>query len=364
MRIKAAICYSADQTLSVEEVELDSPQAGEVLVRIVATSVCHTDVAAARILKAIHPVVLGHEGAGIIESLGPGVSGLKPGDHVILTGAASCGKCSTCRRGIPSVCEIFQPLFFSGFLPGGQRRLHNQKGAPLSHFFLQSSFAEYAVVPQECAIKVREDAPLDIIGMLGCGVMTGIGAVINRAEVRPGETVAVFGCGGVGISSILGARLAGASRIIAIDINDQKLARARDFGATDLINSQNLKPSDAINDLLKHGVDCAVAASSADSVIPQAIESLGVGGRCIFIAWPARAVKVEASLILSHRSILGCSMGSGCSALEIPFYVDLFMQGRLPIDLMVTRRYALEEINDAFHDLLQGDILKGVIMLR
>jgi Zn-dependent alcohol dehydrogenase len=362
--MKAAVCRELGKPMAVEEVELEEPASGEALVKISAVSICHTDVFAASKLSAIFPVVLGHEGSGVVEKVGAGVSGLKPGDHVVLTGAAACGRCETCIRGSPAMCEVFRPEYFTGYLPGKEKRLKGRDGRPISHFFLQSSFAQYAVVPEACAIKVRSDAPLDSISMLGCGVITGMGAVINRGQVRPGEDVAVFGCGGVGISAVMAARLAGAARIIAVDVVEQKLAWARDFGATHIVNALKEDPVVAIRRLTVRGVDCAVAATEAAPAIPQGVESLGHGGRCVFVASPDGGAKVNTQVLLRHRALLGCSMGSGQASRDIPAYVELFMQGRLPLDKMVTRRYRLPEINDAFRALEKGEVLKALIVME
>jgi S-(hydroxymethyl)glutathione dehydrogenase/alcohol dehydrogenase len=363
MLMKAAVCREAGKSMAVEEVELDEPAAGEVRVKISAVSICHTDVFAASRLTTLLPIVLGHEGAGVVDKVGAGAAGLNPGDHVVLTGAAACGRCGTCIRGNPAMCEVFRPEYFTGYLPGKVKRLKGRDGRPISHFFLQSSFAQYSVVPQECAIKVRTDAPLDNICMLGCGVITGMGAAINRGQVRVGEDVAVFGCGGVGISAVMGARLAGAGRIIAVDVIERKLTWAREFGATHTINATNEDPVEAIKKLTGRGVDCAVAATEAAPAIPQGIDALAHGGRCVFVASPDGGGKVNTRVLLLHRSLLGCSMGSGQASRDIPAYVELFMQGRLPLDKMVTRRFKLEQINEAFQTLEKGEVLKAVIMM-
>ncbi len=223
MKMKAAVLYETNTPFRVEEITLDEPQDQEVLVKMVATGVCHTDLHAAKgELGGRAPIVLGHEGAGIVEKVGPGVTTLKPGDHVVLMVLYTCGKCHFCTIGKPTHCAVGLIAFAMGALPEGGKRLH--KGdQEVAHFFSQSSFAEYAVVSERTAVKVREDAPLEVVALLGCGSTTGIGAVLNTAAIRPGESIAIYGCGGVGQTALLAAKLAGAGKIIAVDVLDRKL---------------------------------------------------------------------------------------------------------------------------------------------
>ena len=277
MKIKAAILYEFQAPLNVEEVDLEPPQEGEVLVKLAGVGVCHADLDISKGSFPISmPVVLGHEGAGIVEQVGAGVTTVKPGDHVVLTGAASCGKCRNCVSGIPSLCEVFGPLLFKGTLPRGQKRL-SKNGQDLNHIFMQSSFAEYAVVPQEAAIKVREDAPLDTIGFLGCGGMTGIGSVVNTARVEAGASVVIFGCGGVGMSALIAARLVGAGKLIAVDALDYKLSVAEELGASHTINATSENLVRHIKQITEGGADYAFAAVGRADAIAQAFDAVRPG---------------------------------------------------------------------------------------
>jgi Zn-dependent alcohol dehydrogenase len=363
--MKAAILYQTRTPLRVEEVELEKPGPGEVMVKLVAAGVCHTDLAVVHGDVSVPlPVVLGHEGAGIVQQVGAGVTSVKPGDHVVLTGGASCGKCYYCIKGMPVLCEIFRPLRFGGFLPEKQLRL-KKNGQKLHHFFLQSSFAEYSVVPQEVAIKVRQDAPLETIGILGCGVMTGLGSVLNAAQVGVGASVAVFGCGGVGLSAIMAANLAGAYRIIAVDILENKLKMAEDLGANYTLDARKGKVVERITQMTGGGADYTIIAVGSVDATLQAIDAVRLGGKCIIIAAPPEGIKIplDPRSLLRERILRGCSMGSGKPTLDIPRYVDLYMDGKLPIDKLVTHRYPLIEINQACEALDQGEAIKPVIML-
>ena len=364
MKIKAAVLYEAQTPLRVEEIDLEEPQEGEVLVKLVGTGLCHTDLGAAESHYRIPiPMVLGHEGAGVIEEVGPRVTTVKPGDHVVLTGDASCGKCRQCMQGRPYLCEFFTPWRVSGMLPGGQRRLRKD-GQELNHFFFQSSFAEYAVVPQEAAIRVREEAPLETIGFLGCGGLTGIGSVVNTAGVKAGASIAIFGCGGVGMSAVMAAKLVGAGKIIAVDVFDKKLRLAEELGATHTINATREDVAEGIRKLTTGGADYTIIATGNAVAAAQAIDAIGFGGTCVVIGAPSRETKVDLdfSAILRERTIKGCIFGSSRATLDIPLYIDLYLSGRLPLDKMVTKRYPLTEINAAFESLKKGEEIKINIM--
>jgi alcohol dehydrogenase len=364
MRIRAAIVHEPGAPLVIQPLELEGPGPGEVRVKIAATSICATEFWAWNWPREKMPLVMGHEGAGVVESVGAGVTGLQRGDHVVLCGAASCGHCRACTHDQPVMCETYRPYYYSGTLLEGRRRLFTPEGLPVNHFFLQSSFAEYAVVPADVAVKIDPAMPLDVACVLGCGGVTGLGAVINRGKVRPGENVAVFGCGGVGASAILGARLAGAAAVIAVDIADAKLEAARDCGATHTVNASRENAVEAVRRITGWGVDCSVAAVDAEKATLDAIESLAPGGRCVTVAPPANGLKLDMLAIIRQRALLGCSMGGGQASLDIPRYVQLSLQGRLPLEKLVTRRYNLIQINDALRDLRRGVVVKGVILME
>ncbi|MFC2031822.1 alcohol dehydrogenase catalytic domain-containing protein [Chloroflexota bacterium] len=362
MKIKAAVLYEPKTPLKVEEVDLDEPKEGEVLVKLVGTGVCHTDLSVANgNIKMPMPIVLGHEGGGIVEKTGPGVTRVKPGDHVVLTGGAFCGKCRYCAMGKPILCEVFRPILFQGILPGGQKRLHKD-GQDLSHFFVQSSFAEYSVAPEEAAIKVRDDAPLDIVCILGCGAITGIGSVINTAQVEVGSSTAIFGCGGVGMSALLAAKAIGAGKIIVVDILDSKLKMAKELGATHTINATLENPVERIAQITGDGADYSFVAILNKDVIIQAIMAIRPGGQCTIIAGiPRGEYRLDNLGILHEKIIKGCRLGSVRAGVDIPAYVDLFMDGRLPLDKLVMRSYPLSEVNSAFEALEKGEVIKSVI---
>lgn len=365
MKMKAAVMYQPGRPLVVEEVELEDPGENEVMVKLVGTGVCHTDLGVQE-TGLVVPMVLGHEGAGVVHKVGPGVTSHKPGDHVVLTGAASCGRCTTCRKGPPVMCETYRPFYFNGYLPGKHLRLRNSKGQPIHHFFMQSSFAEYAVVPADCAVKVREDAPLDLIGVLGCGVKTGLGAVINKLRPEAGSSIAVFGCGGVGMSSIMGARLCGAGKIIAVDVLDNKLQAAAGFGATHFINPKKEDAAARIRQLTGGGADYSVMAVGNSDVIAPAFDCLRFGGTCVVVGASPDGGKASIDLLslIREKKLTGSSMGSGVSGIDIPAWVDLFMQGRLPLDRLVSRWYSLVEINAAFRALADGEVIKPLIVFE
>ncbi|TET41385.1 MAG: NAD(P)-dependent alcohol dehydrogenase [Dehalococcoidia bacterium] len=363
MKIKAAVLFEMGQPLTVEEVDLGGPNEGEVLVKMVGTGLCHTDLSSAKgDLPVPTPIVLGHEGAGIVADVGRGVTRVKAGDHVVLTGAASCGRCRFCVTGKPVLCEVFQPLRFNGTLPGGQRRLSRNR-QKLNHYFLQSSFAEYAVVPQEVAIKVRADAPLEKVGFLGCGGVTGLSSVIYSAQVKAGSSVAIFGCGTVGLCALMAARLVGAGRIITVDVLDNKLNLAHDLGATETVNAAKENALDRINTLTSGGADYYFLAMDKADVMAQVIDALPLGGTCILLGAPHSGTRFSLNVgeLLREKTVRGSSMGSGRASLDIPLYVDLFMSGRLPLDKLITRTYPLTEINSAMKSLEYGKVVKAVI---
>jgi len=364
MKIKAAILYEAGKPLPIEEVDLEEPHEGEVLVKLVGVGICHADLDVARgSIPTRTPLILGHEGAGIVEQVGTRVTAAKPGDHVVLTGAASCGKCRYCVSGMPSLCEVFNPVLFQGTLPGGQRRLRKD-GQEINHFCFQSSFAEYSVVPQEAAIKVRDDAPLETIGFLGCGGMTGIGSVFNTARVKAGASVAIFGCGGVGMSALIAARLVGAGKLIAVDTLDNKLSMAGELGASHTVNATTENAVQRIKQLTDGGADYTFAAVGKADVIAHAFDAVRPGGTCVVIGGSPQtsSLTVNGLALLQEKTIKGCQYGSSRPTIDIPRYIDLFMDGKLPIDRLVTRQYPFREINDALDALEKGEVIKTAIV--
>jgi alcohol dehydrogenase len=363
MKIRAAVVREFGAPLCIEEVDLAPPATGEVLVKLEAAGVCHTDLAIAEHDSGTPlPLVLGHEGAGRIAGTGPGVSNLKEGDRVLLTGAAACGVCPRCLDDQPTVCDVYRPIRFNGTLLKGERRL-SRDGQPINHFFFQSSFAEYAVVPADAAIKIREDAPPDLICYLGCGGITGLGSVLHSAQVKPGQSVAVYGCGTVGLSAVMGAQLAEATPIVAVDLLDSKLAMALTVGATDTVNAAAEDATARVKAITGGGADVNILAMDDAVAISRVIDEARVGSTCVLVGSPPQGHNIEliARSAIREKLIRGSSMGSSLASQEIPRYLDLFMEGRLPLDKLVTRRYPLEDINLAFQALKNGAVIKAVI---
>jgi S-(hydroxymethyl)glutathione dehydrogenase/alcohol dehydrogenase len=367
MKMKAAILEQLNSPVVIDEVELDEPKDNEVLVKIAATGLCHTDLHCIKGDLAVPlPVVLGHESAGIVEKVGEGVSGLQPGDRVVLTVAPYCGKCPACMMGVPTSCETDpQTAMLMGTMADGTKRLRRKNGEELNHFMAQSSFAEYAVVGESAAVKVRDDAPPDVVCLLGCGASTGVGAVINKARVKAGSSVAVFGCGGVGLAVIMAAKLVGAQPIFAVDLLDSKLEMARQFGATNLVNASSDDPVMKIAAECNGGVEYSFEVIGSPEVITQAFHSVypRPGGMAVVLGLaPIGATfSIEAWRFMREVVITGCTAGSIRPKIDIPRYVDLFMSGRLPLDKLVSARYPIEKINEAISDASDGKIVRGVI---
>lgn len=351
--------------LTLEELDVPSPQAGEVLVRLAATGVCHTDLSALRgsIPLQTFPIVLGHEGAGVVQEVGPGVQDIAVGDHVVLTIIISCGACYQCLLGNYGLCSLGTAHALGGTMLDGTTRL--RKGSEVfHHFFCQSSFAEYAVVPASVAVPVRKDAPLDKIAVLGCGATTGIGAVLRRAKVPAGSSVAVIGAGGVGLSCVMGARAVGAYPIIAIDIQAEKLELARQFGATHVVNSSSPDAAEAVTSILGRGVDYSFDAVGATGTLELAVQILRPGGEAVAIGLMdlAGTVTLDIFSLLFQKRLTGTYGGSVTPRLDIPAMVDLFMDGRLPLDQLVSKEYSLEQLPDAFEDMEAGKLARGVLV--
>jgi len=367
MKTRAVVLEQLNTPLVMEEVELDDPGEDEVLVKVAAVGVCHTDIHCMKgDLSVPLPIVLGHEAAGTVEKVGANVTGLQPGDKVVLTVAPYCGECPACLMGVPSSCETFpQTTMLMGTMPDGTKRLRRKNGDELNHFMAQSSFAEYAVAHRSAVVKVRDDAPLDVVCLLGCGASTGIGAVLNKARVRAGSSVAVFGCGGVGLAVIMAAKLVGAQPIVAVDLMDSKLEMARELGATHLVNASKEDPVARIAMDCAGGVEFSFEAIGNPAVITQAFHSVYArpGGMAVVLGLApiGSTFAIEAWRFMREVVVTGCTVGSIRPQLDIPRYVDLFVNGRLPLDKLVSARYGLEQINEAVKDTLEGKIMRGVV---
>ncbi|MBW2269134.1 MAG: S-(hydroxymethyl)glutathione dehydrogenase/class III alcohol dehydrogenase [Deltaproteobacteria bacterium] len=368
MKIKAAVAWEAAKPLSIEEIDLDGPKHGEVLVRLAATGVCHTDAftLSGRDPEGLFPAVLGHEGAGVVEEVGAGVSSLAPGDHVIPLYIPECRQCRYCLSGKTNLCITLRATQGQGLMPDGTSRL-SSGGKLLHHYMGCSTFAEATVLPEIALAKIRSDAPLDKVCLLGCAVTTGIGAVLNRAKVEPGSCVAVFGLGGVGLSVIQGAVMAGAERIIAIDVNPKKQELAVQLGATDFVNPNDVgNVAEALVDMTDGGVDYAFECVGNVELMGQALASTARGwGECIIIGVAGAGEEIHARpfLLVTGRSWRGAAFGSVKGRTELPGYVDRYMSGRVKLDEMVTRTLPLEEINTAFELMHEGEVIRSVIEL-
>jgi S-(hydroxymethyl)glutathione dehydrogenase / alcohol dehydrogenase len=358
--MKAAILRAVNEPLTIEDVDIDQPMAQEVLIRTGAVGVCRSD------LHFIEggsghplPVVLGHESAGTVEAVGDQVTYVKPGDRVITCLSVFCGRCEMCLSGRPVLCTregLTRADTDAPKLSASGERVHQ--------FLRLSSFAEQMLVHQNAVVRVDDDTPFELLALIGCGVTTGLGAVLNTAQVRPGSTVAVIGCGGVGLSAVQGARIAGALRIIAIDTVETKLATAMEFGATDVVDASSSDPVEKVKALTGGGVDYSFEALGAKRTAEQAFEMLRPGGTATVVGVIPEGTKIEleGSAFLDEKRIQGSNMGSNRFRTDMPRYIELYRQGRLRLDEMVTQTMGLDEINHAFDELKTGSVNRSVIV--
>ena len=365
-RIRAALFRGPGQPVRVTDVELAPPKAGEVEVAIAAAGVCHSDLHVV-LGEWQHPtpVVLGHEGSGIVTAVGYGVTGPALGDHVVLSWVPACGKCRYCRSGRPAQCQLVAEVVApGGVLYDGTSRLR-AGGAVAYHYLGVSSFAERVVVPASGAIQVRPDAPLDLVALVGCAVATGVGAVLNTAKVAAGATVAIIGCGGVGLSCVQGARLAGAARIVAVDVVAEKLTLAERLGATDVVHAAHGAVAAALRALVPEGLDYVFDAIGKIETTEQAIAALGLGGSAVVVGLPPAGQRARfdpLALAESDQRILGSNYGSITPQRDIPRMVDLFMSAALDLESMVSARRPLAEAAEALSDLASGRALRQLLI--
>ncbi|WP_417331540.1 S-(hydroxymethyl)glutathione dehydrogenase/class III alcohol dehydrogenase [Halomonas cupida] len=367
MKSRAAIALEADKPLTLTEIDVAGPKAGEVLVRIVATSVCHTDAytLSGADPEGLFPSVLGHEGAGVVEEVGEGVTSLKPGDHVIPLYTAECGECKFCRSGKTNLCGSVRATQGKGVMPDGTSRF-SLEGKPLYHYMGTSTFSEYTVVPEVSLAVVSKEAPLDKICLLGCGVTTGIGAVLNTAKVEPGSTVAVFGLGAIGLAVIQGALMAKAGRIIAIDVNPDKFELARQFGATDFVNPKDYSDpiQQVIVDMTDGGVDYSFECIGNVNVMRSALECCHKGwGESVIIgvAGAGQEISTRPFQLVTGRVWKGSAFGGVKGRSELPGYVERYMNGELKIDDFITHNMPFDQINEAFDLLHAGKSIRTVL---
>ncbi len=365
MKAKAAILFEAGKRLDIREVDVENPRAGEVLIKMAAAGICHSDLhVMTGHLAAQLPAVLGHEGSGVVAGVGPGVTSVKPGDHVIPLWRLSCGVCEYCSEGRPAVCAEGLQIRMTGRLLDGTTRF-KLDGEEIKHFAGVSSFSEYSVIPEKAVLKIPEDFPLDKAALLGCGVITGVGAAFNAARVKPGSSVAVIGCGGVGINVIQGAAIAGAEKIIAVDLLPKKLEFAKQFGATHTVNSKETNAVEAIRALTGgRGVDYAFEVIGLPATIRQAYDSLKKRGLAIIVGVTPMTAEVSIpimSMVFEERTLTGSIYGSARPLIDIPMLINLYKAGKLKLDELLTRRYPFSQINEAYEGLERGEGIRSVV---
>jgi S-(hydroxymethyl)glutathione dehydrogenase/alcohol dehydrogenase len=367
MKSRAAVAIEAGKPLVVGEIDLEGPKAGECLVRLAATGVCHTDAftLSGDDPEGLFPAVLGHEGAGEVVEVGADVTSLAPGDHVIPLYTPECRQCKFCLSGKTNLCQAIRETQGRGLMPDGTSRIRFE-GKPCHHYMGTSTFAEYTVVPEIALAKIRKDAPLEKVCLLGCGITTGIGAVLHTAKVEPGASVAVFGLGGIGLAVIQGAVMAGADRIIAVDLNERKFELARQFGATDCINPREVDDIEAaIIDMTDGGVDYSFECVGNVELMGTALRCTHKGwGESIIIgvAGAGKEIHARPFLLVTGRSWRGTAFGGTRGRTQLPRFVDRYMAGRLKIDEMVSRTMPLDRINDAFDLMHDGEVIRSVIL--
>lgn len=370
MKIKAAVLTGPKAKLIIEDLDLDDPQAGEVLVRVAASGVCHSDWhLVSGDTQHPMPCVAGHEGAGVVEAVGVGVTDVKVGDHVVLNWAPSCGKCFYCLRGRANLCDTFTGPIWAGTMLDGRTRLH-RNGQPVYHYCGLASFAQHVVVPRVSVVPIRKDVPLECAALVGCAVATGVGATMFTAGVRPGESVAVFGCGGVGLNIIQGAALCGARLIIAIDTNEKKMQIAKQFGATDGIIGHGRDARVMVGEVRAltggRGADHTFEALGTPTLQELAFEAARPGGTVTLagLAPMGSSTNLPAALITrQEKTIKGSYYGTVHAARDFPMLIDLYAGGKLKLDELISRRWKLEQINEAFAEMLRGDVARGVILM-
>ena len=369
MKTRAAVAWEANKPLTIETIEIGGPRAGEVLIEMMATGVCHTDAYTLSGLdsEGKFPAILGHEGAGIVRELGPGVTSLKVGDHVIPLYTPECRACKTCLSQRSNLCTAIRGTQGQGVMPDGTSRF-SCDGGEVFHYMGCSTFSNFSVLPEIALAKVREDAPFDKICYIGCGVTTGIGAVIYTGKVWPGANVVVFGLGGIGLNVIQGARLVGADKIIGIDINPSKVAIARQFGMTDFINPKDVgtdKVVAAIQSLTDGGADFSFDCTGNVDVMRQALECCHRGwGQSIIIGVAPSGAEIATRpfQLVTGRSWRGTAFGGARGRTDVPKIVDWYMEGKIAIDPLITHTMPLEEINHAFDLMHEGKSIRSVVL--
>ncbi len=364
---KAAICSELNAPLEIHDVEVEAPHAGEVKVRMGASGVCHSDLSVQNgTLMGSLPLVLGHEGAGVIEEVGEGVEHLAPGDHIVVSWVPQCGQCYFCSRGQGELCEAGTMAMATGGLLDGTTRFTWKDGEPLRQMASSGTFSEVSIVPAIGAVKIPDDVPMNIAALIGCGVLTGVGAALNTASIRAGDTVAVIGCGGVGLNVIQGARIAGADEIMAVDMVESKLQMAKSFGATTTVNASQ---ADAVGQVMElthqRGVDVAFEVIGLKKTIDQTVMMTRRGGQAILVGVPPMDVMVELpaffGVVLMEKTIKGCWYGSSNVHTDVAKLLDYYRSGDLKLDELISRTIRLDQVNEAFDAMKTGEVARSVI---
>ena len=373
MRMKAAILfeqglprpYAKSRPMVVEEVEIDPPGPGEIMIEVAAAGLCHSDLSTIENQRPRPlPIVIGHEGAGIVREVGPGITDLKPGDHVITVFASSCGNCRYCVRGRPNICPSGNSARAAGTLVTGTKKLRRLDGTPINHNSGLSLYAQYAVVARRSAVKIGKDIPLDDAAIFGCAVMTGAGAVLNTARLEAGEAVAVVGLGGVGMNALFAAVAAGAERIIAIDTNPKKLELAKQWGATDVFLAGNEDCAAQVREATDGGLDTVIETAGSVPAMQLAIAITARGGSTISAGLPninAQVSYLHANMVSEERSIRGSYMGSCVPERDLPRLLGLYRRGKLPVDKLKTSHITFGQINEGFDLLSDGAVLRQML---
>jgi S-(hydroxymethyl)glutathione dehydrogenase / alcohol dehydrogenase len=367
MRTHAALLSGPHQSFVIEDLTLDEPRQGEVLVRIAASGVCHSDYhLVTGATKHPMPAVVGHEGAGVVQAVGEGVTRVQPGDHIVLSWSPDCGHCFYCLHDKPNLCETFTGPIWAGTMLDGTTRLHHNR-APVYHYCGLATMSEYAVVPQESCIPIRKDVPLQVAALVGCAVATVAGATMYTTQVRPGESVAVYGCGGIGLSIVQGAVLCGATTIIAVDTNPSKLQLVREFGATHALDAGGDTVAQIRELTGGRGADHVFEAVGIPGVQETAFEAVRPGGTLVLVGLSAMGSGTNlpgAVITRTEKVIKGSYYGTVNAKRDFPMLLDLYMSGQLPLDKLVSQTYTLDQINEAYQAMLGGAVARGVIVFE
>jgi S-(hydroxymethyl)glutathione dehydrogenase / alcohol dehydrogenase len=363
---RAAVLTATDSPLEILEVDLESPREWEIKVDVAASGVCHSDLSLQNgTMAPVMPMILGHEAAGIVTEVGEKVTSVAPGDHIVMAFVTRCGDCFFCQRGQPFLCSAADMPLIAGCMPDGSTRVTHQ-GNPVTQMCACGSFSEQAIIPETSAVKISDDVNLRTAALIGCGVLTGVGAALNTADIAPGDTVAVVGCGGVGLNVIQGARIAGAAEIIAIDLSDKKLEMTKQFGATQTVNPNEGDPIVAVQKLTDgRGADVTFEVIGLEPTVQQSYEMTRRGGQTVLVGMPGGGVTFSTpalSIVFGSRTVKGCWYGSSDVLRDVPRLLDLHASGQLLLDELISAEIKLDEVNDAFETMKTGEAARSVIV--